>query len=165
MSKVKITKEQEQDAVLGALRSVPALRAVLKNTTLDMIDVYIEKIKEVRLEKEIEYQDLEDLAKEKEDARLAVVEKLGAANIDIPRQLAKPITVDMLISGIVKVKKPKAPKKPIRVKYATKDDNDNWLTWSGRGRRAGWLSQEPYSNLTENELLQGGEEYNEELGL
>ena len=103
----KLTKDQEYDIARGVLKSVASLRALLRNFTLDQVDDFIDKFKTVRTEKFEEYEELSSLVEEKEKARMQAVAKLEAANIDIPKQLATPITVDMLISGQFKINKPK----------------------------------------------------------
>lgn len=157
-----LTKDQEYDVARGVLKSIASLRALLRSYTLDQVDEIIKKVESIRDEKFYEYEELEGIALEKEEARLKVVESLESANIEIPKQLSVPITVDMLINGDLKIKK---PKKIARAKYAVKLDNGEWLTWSGRGRRALWLDDDKYKNIDAKELEESAEIYNEENDL
>lgn len=156
-----LTRDQEYEISLSVLKSITAIRAMLRDLNLEQVSEIVDKFEKVKQEKEDEYLALTETVEKQEAIRLEIVKSLEDNNMVIPPEFSKPLTVETM----QRLTSSKPAAKKARAKFAVKDDSGNWLTWSGRGRMAAWLKDDKYKSIEESKLAENAKEYNKENNL
>ncbi|MEQ5736351.1 H-NS family nucleoid-associated regulatory protein [Providencia alcalifaciens] len=149
----------ELESIRKHLSSLGSLRKIFADMSPERIEEILNKITSILDEVKETWEKKELEALEKEEKRQQIQKMMAEIGLSVD-QLGTPITAD----NLTKKRKSSRASTPIKAKFAMKDSNGSWQTYS-RGRLATWVKEALATGTTEEQLSQWAEQYNSENNL